>query len=464
MTTSNDACTVLLVEDEADQRQLVASIMEQAGFTVIATDSVEAAILALKEHTVDVIFSDWKLGNLTGIDLLNHVSRYHRPNRPELGFIIATAYGSINHAVEAIQAGADDYLAKPFQRQALLLTLEKVRKAALLKRQNKHLSAQLSEQRQLVNLIGQSPGMQRVYDRIQRVAQTDVTVLINGESGTGKELAARALHQLSPRADKPFIAINCGAIPESLAEAELFGAEKGAFTGANGLKIGKFEAADGGTVFLDEIGELPLTLQTRLLRLLQENCVTRLGAHTEIPLDIRVIAATHRNLPEQVETSEFREDLFYRLNVVPLTMPALRERSEDIPALVQHFLASYGKRHQCMADNGEPPTLSRSQLKTLMDYHWPGNVRELANTIERFVLLGDDESLTASLRAAPASREADPLSFTLPADGVNWEQFERHCLADALSQCDGNKTKAARFLQLPYKAFLYRLEKYGLKG
>ena len=263
---------------------------------------------------------------------------YVRRNQPAIGFAIATAYGTISHAVEAMNAGADDYLAKPFQRQELLLCIDKIFKAKQLRAQNQQLTDALSEQQQLVDLVGSAPCMQKVYERINRVSNTDATVLITGESGTGKELAARALHQLSRRQQHGFIAVNCGAIPESLAEAELFGALKGAYTGANQDKIGKLEAAQNGTLFLDEIGELPLPLQAKMLRFLQESTVTPLGSNEERKLDVRVIAATHRNLGQMVNDGEFREDLFYRLNIVPIDMPPLRERKEDIGRLIEFFV------------------------------------------------------------------------------------------------------------------------------
>jgi two-component system NtrC family response regulator len=299
--------------------------------------------------------------------------------------------------------------------------------------------------------------MQQLFQRIQRISGTDVTVLISGESGTGKELAARALHQLSPRRPGPFIALNCGAIPESLAEAELFGAEKGAFTGAHAAKAGKFEAAEGGTLFLDEIAELPLSLQAKLLRLLQQGTVTRLGSHQEIKLNVRIIAASHQDLAVAVREGRFREDLFYRLNVVPLHMPALRERSEDIPRLLEHFLQQHQQRYQQQA-----PVLSKQALKQLLGYRWPGNVRELANRIERYVLLQDEQELLAGLQADTG--QAPTSGFILPPEGLAFETLEKSCLQQALQRCDGNKAQAARLLQLPYKAFLYRLEKFGLTG
>lgn len=450
----SDKINILLVEDDPQQQQLIEGILRSEDHKVSACSSVEEAILALKKHAFDVVFSDWKLGELSGMDLLNYVRR----NQPVLGFAIATAYGTISHAVEAMNGGADDYLAKPFQRQELMLCIDKIYKAKQLRAQNVHLTQALSEQQQLVDLVGNAPCMQKVYDRINRVSNTDATVLVTGESGTGKELAARALHKLSRRNQQAFVAVNCGAIPESLAEAELFGAMKGAYTGANQDKIGKLESAQDGTLFLDEIGELPLPLQAKLLRFLQESTVTPLGSHEERKLDVRVIAATHRDLAAMVKESEFREDLFYRLNIVPIEMPPLRERQEDIGRLIEFFIQKNSQRYQVVKPSIKPATLKR-----LMAYPWPGNVRELSNRIERFVLLQDEEELLpddATLTAAPLASSAG--AFSLPEQGLDWEAFEKGCLDQALSRNSGNRTKAAQFLNMSYKAFLYRLEKYGL--
>ncbi|GAB5382504.1 MAG: sigma-54 dependent transcriptional regulator [Aliiglaciecola sp.] len=441
---------ILLVEDDLRQQQLINDILCTEGFDVITAASVEEAVLAVKVNQFDAVFSDWKLGELSGIELLNYVRR----NQPELGFAIATAYGTINHAVEAMNAGADDYLAKPFQRQELLLCVEKILKATRLRSQNKQLNEALGEQQQLVELVGNAPCMQKVYDRIKRVSNTDATVLVTGESGTGKELAARALHKLSSRQNNAFVAVNCGAIPESLAEAELFGARKGAYTGANEDKIGKLESAHHGTLFLDEIGELPLSLQAKLLRFLQEGSVTPLGSSQDIELDVRVIAATHRNLAQMVSDGTFREDLFYRLNIVPIEMPALRERQEDIGPLISFFLHKSSHRYKI-----EQPKVSREAMKALLNHTWPGNVRELANRIERFVLLGDEKELVEQPESISFAKSD---TFQLPDEGLDWEAFERDCLDQALARHHGNRTKAAKFLNLSYKAFLYRLDKHGL--
>ncbi|MCG7533223.1 sigma-54 dependent transcriptional regulator [Psychrobium sp. MM17-31] len=439
---------LLIVEDDEQQRNIIETIVDNGNFQVTSSASVEEAILILKSQPIDVIFSDWKLGNLSGIDLLNFI----RKNYPHIGFSIATAYGTIAHAVEAMEAGADDYLAKPFQRQALLLSVDKAVKAMQLRSENSQLNEALVEQNNLAGIIGNAPCMAKVYERLKRVSHTNATVLINGESGTGKELAARALHELSNRSGK-FIAINCGAIPESLAEAELFGAIKGAYTGADSDKEGKIQAADKGTLFLDEIGELPLTLQAKLLRFLQEGTVVPVGSHSESKPDVRVVVATHRNLMEMAEQGEFREDLYYRLNVVPLVMPPLRERREDIPKLINHFLDKFAKQY-----HSPLPELDKNVLKQLLDFHWPGNVRELSNRVERYILLDDVNELINGMNQSSVEQH----SFTLPSSGINWEEFEKQCLQDALRQNNGNKTKAAKFLQLGYKAFLYRLEKHSI--
>lgn len=448
----NDTISLLVVEDDPQQRQLIQGILQSEDYQVSVAGNVEEAILTLKKQTFDCVFSDWKLGELSGLDLLNYVRR----NQPELGFAIATAYGTIANAVKAVDAGADDYLAKPFQRQELLLCIDKIIKAKQLRSQNQQLTQALSEQQQLVDLVGNAPCMQKVYERIKRVSNTDAMVLITGESGTGKELAARALHQLSGRKQQAFVAVNCGAIPESLAEAELFGALKGSFTGATQDKMGKLQSANKGTLFLDEIGELPLALQAKLLRFLQEGTVTPLGSHQEIQLDVRVIAATHRDLTQMVAEGSFREDLFYRLNIVPLVMPPLRERQEDIPRLIEFFLAKSCQRYQIAK-----PELLKSTLKQLMDYAWPGNVRELSNRIERFVLLADEQELLTDITAHTLAADSNHL-FNLPESGLDWENFEKQCLAQALERHQGNRTKAAQFLNMSYKAFLYRLDKHEL--
>jgi len=443
---------ILLVEDDQAQNTLISAMLSAANYLVYSAFSVEDAIITLKSHAdIELIFTDWKLGNLSGMDLIKYV----RAQQKHIGIVVATAYGSIEHAVEAIELGADDYLSKPFQRQELLLALAKANKANQLRLANQQLSSQISEQNQLVDIIGHAPCMQKVFQRIERVSATSATVLISGESGTGKELAARALHQLSNRSKHPFIAINCGAIPENLAESELFGALKGAYTGATQDKLGKFAAANKGTIFLDEVAELSLNVQTKLLRLLQEGVVTPVGDTKEHNIDVRVLAASHKNLQQMVQDGLFREDLYYRLNVVPLHMPPLRERQEDIPRLIEHFLKRFSKQYGI-----EAPQLSSTLLKHLLNFNWPGNVRQLSNTLEQFVLLQDENELKENLSNTASTTQNNGL-FTLPSEGLNWDEFEKDCLQQALNREGGNKTQAAKLLGISYKQFLYRLEKHG---
>jgi two-component system NtrC family response regulator len=454
MSTVSREARLLVVEDEADQRHLVAGILRGAGYTVAEAASAEAGLQAVRATPVDLVLSDWKLPGMDGLELLAQLRQEH----PAVAFVMVTAYGTIARAVEAIRTGADDYLTKPFERQALLLAVERTLKKRRLEDENRRLTAELAERDRLVDLVGQAASMQSVYRRMEKLAGTRATVLITGESGTGKELAARALHQLSPRADGPFIAVNCAAIPETLMESELYGAEKGAYTGADKSRAGRFEAADGGTLFLDEVGELPLTVQPKLLRALQEGKVVRVGGNREMAVDVRIVAATNRDLAEEVREGRFREDLFYRLNVVPIPMPPLRERREDIPRLVQHFAERTARRHGVPTTTFPPAVLRR-----LMDAPWPGNVRELANVVERLMLLAEgDHVRLEDLPPTEAERGSGGGLFRLPPEGLSWEAHERDCLAQALELAQGNRARAARLLDLPYKAFLYRLEKYAL--
>ncbi|MFZ5841280.1 MAG: sigma-54-dependent transcriptional regulator [Pseudomonadota bacterium] len=444
---------LLLLEDDDDQRLLLESLIADAGYQVHACARVPDALAAMAERQFDLVLSDWKVADGDGLKLLAHI----RAHCPDTAFILMTAYGNLSHAISTIRAGADDYLIKPFDKSQLIYTLARVSTVQQLQQENRSLREAINHRDQLVDLIGRAEPMQQVFRRVQKIAPTKATVLLYGESGTGKELAARALHQLSDRAGGPFVALNCAALPETLFEAELFGAEKGAYTGADKLKIGRIEAAAGGSLFLDEIGELPLGLQAKLLRVLQEGSYQRLGNPRELAADVRIVAATNRDLQQEVDAGRFRADLYYRLNVVPIRLPPLRERREDIPLLVQHFVQQACRRHG-LPTIGVHPEL----MKRLCARHWTGNVRELAHTLERLVLLAEGELLT------PADLENEPTgtavktAFVLPEDGLNWESHERECLQQALQRCQFNRTQAARLLGLPYKAFLYRLEKFNL--
>jgi len=445
---------VLVVEDESDQRLVVESIISDAGYSVRSVASAEEALALLSDTPVELLYSDWQLPGMDGLALMQKA----RSVQPGLAFILATGHGSIEHAVKAMHAGADDYLSKPFTKHTLLFTLNKVSKTRQILAENKSLKQALGMQERLLDMIGKSNPMQTLFRRVEKLASTKATVLITGESGTGKELAARALHQLSERSEKPFIAINCAAIPESLAEAEFFGAKKGAYTGAHSNSKGKFLAADGGTIFLDEIGELDLALQAKLLRLLQEGTLTPLGGTEEIQVNVRVIAATNRDLEEEVKAGQFREDLFFRLNVVPIVMPPLRERQEDIPLLAQHFLRRASQLHGL-----DEPKLSADALSSLETHYWSGNVRELSNVMERLVLLADGDIISVDdLNLSRKESAQSSYQYTLPKEGISLQQLERDCLVQAMQITNNNRTEAAKLLDLPYKAFLYRLEKYGI--
>ncbi len=447
---------ILVVEDEADQLELVSALLVGAGYLVRGCLSAEAASAELARAPVDLVLSDWKLPGRDGLSLLAEV----KERDPETAVVMVTAYGTIAHAVEAVRAGADDYLPKPFERQALLLALERALRARRLAAENRRLVEEVADRDRLVDLLGRAPAMQKLFRQVERLAATDATILLTGESGTGKELVARALHALSRRRTAPFVAVNCAAVPENLLESEFFGVEKGAFTGADRMRPGRFEQAHEGTLFLDEVGELPLPLQPKLLRALQEGRVQRLGGHHEVPAAPRLIAATNRDLAADAAAGRFRQDLFYRLNVVPLALPPLRERREDVPLLARHFAERAARRHGIPVA-ALPPTV----MRRLLEHAWPGNARELANVVERLVLLAEEGRIRAEdLPPELAGRPPGDGGFRLPPTGLAWEEHEKDCLRQALDLAQGNRARAARLLDLPYKAFLYRLEKFGLDG
>ena len=449
--------SVLLVEDEAPQRQLISEILGREGFAVVETGTVEEALSAIEDQVPDLILCDWRMPGRDGGELLDEI----RERALGCAFIIMTAYGSIAHAVDAIQRGADDYLGKPFEREALLLAVRRVLRTRRLERENRQLREVIREGDRFGELIGRSEPMLRLYRTIEKVAATDVTVLVVGESGTGKELVARTLHRTSRRAERPFVAVNCAAIPETLIESELFGHEKGSFTGAHKRREGRFEEADGGTLFLDEIASMPLPLQATLLRVLQERRFTRVGGTGEVECDLRVVAASNRDLPAMVDDGSFRQDLYYRLNVVPIELPPLRDRFGDIPLLARAFLELASARHGI-----EVGPLTPALLRPLMAHGWPGNVRELANVVERLVLLAEDGRIsTEDLPPEIVGALEDPeCPFLLPAEGVSWERVEAGLLRQALDRAQGNRAAAARLLGLGYKAFLYRLRKHQMGG
>jgi len=372
--------------------------------------------------------------------------------------IILTAFGTIERAVEAMKAGAFHYISKPFNRDELKLTIRKALELKALERENVVLRQALKSRNELDSIVADSPGMQQIAEMIRRVAPTETTVLILGESGTGKELVARAIHGLSPRARGPFVAVNCTAIPEALLESELFGHVKGAFTGAIRDRVGKFEAADGGTILLDEIGEMRPDLQVKILRCLEERTLERVGDNRPIRVDVRVLAATNKDLAKAIQTGEFREDLYYRLNVVPLAIPPLRERREDIRALTQHFLKTLGASPRL--------TIAPDAFRALETYDWPGNVRELENAVERALIFhrGDVialNDLPESIRA-PRAREVSSLPVSLPEAGLSLEGVEKELIVRALQKHDWNQSRAARYLGITRHTLLYRMDKHGI--
>ena len=450
------AARILVVEDEADQRELVAGILARDGHNVRQAGSVDEALTKMMTELPDIVLCDWRMPERDGGELLKELAERQLPS----SVVVMTAYGSIAHAVEAVRLGAADYLAKPFERDALRLAVERVQRTRQLEAENRRLRVAATRQEaRFGEIIGKAPNMQRLYRTVEKVAVSDATVLVVGESGTGKELVARTLHRTSARASGPFVAVNCAAIPESLIESELFGHEKGTFTGAHRRREGRFEEADGGTLFLDEIASMPVPLQASLLRVLQERSFTRLGGSGEVSCDVRVVAASNRDLPAMVAQGRFREDLYYRLNVVRLELPPLRERREDIPLLAKALLDRAAATHAV-----EVAPIPPDVLRLLLEYSWPGNVRELANAVERLVLLAED----GKVRAADlpdevlAGSRTKPSTFALPAEGLDWESMERDLLRQALERADGNRAAAARLLGLAYKAFLYRLEKHEL--
>ncbi len=445
---------VLIVEDEDNLRRVLELQLQSAGFDV---DKAASAIDGLKlADRADLILTDLRLPGMDGMQLLSHI---HATN-PRTPVIVMTAFGTIENAVEAMKAGAVDFLPKPFSIDHLMAVVQKALELIKLRDENRQLREELGHRYQFDNIIGRSPAMQEIFGTIERVAPTRATVLLCGESGVGKDLIARALHYHSPRRDRPFVKINCTAIPENLMESELFGYEKGAFTGAVASKPGKFEQADTGTVFLDEIGDVPPSIQVKLLRILQEREFERLGSNRTRQIDVRVLAATNVDLRAALEQGRFREDLYYRLNVMPLNIPPLRERKEDIPHLAAHFL----KKHA--PEMGHPDiTIGESAIEKLMGYHWPGNVRELENVVERSLVLAVGSTLEAAdirMDVSPALRAGQTESF-LP-DGMTLDEHEQALIREALRRAGGNKSQAARLLGLTRNALRYRLTQMGIES
>ncbi|MBW2148954.1 MAG: sigma-54-dependent Fis family transcriptional regulator [Deltaproteobacteria bacterium] len=456
-----DAVRVLVIEDDDQVRQLFNEFLELQGFEVQWASDGREGICLLRKHSFDIVLTDLKLPEFSGLDVIKEIRNL---NAPSIGIVI-TGYGAIDTAVQAMKLGAFDYITKPVELDRLKIIL----KGAINHLHSQTLSRarhsfpQMKTRRRSASLIGKSKSMKSVFKMIEKIAPTDSTVLIIGESGTGKELVAKSIHSNSDRKNQPFVPVNCGAIPESLLESELFGHEKGAFTGAVKARTGRFEKAHRGTIFLDEVGDMSPLLQTKLLRVLQEREFERIGGTKSIRVDIRIIAATHRNLEEEIQKGNFREDLYYRLNVIPIIIPPLRERKSDIPLLIQHFLQRFNG-----ASSRKIKGISNEALKILVEYHWPGNVRELENLIERFVILADESEISkkdlpekmlhhareGTTKKRPSKTEID-LNTTV-------SQFERELIMQALNKTHWVKNRAAGLLHLKRTTLVEKMKRNNI--
>lgn len=448
---------ILIVDDELSMREFLTILLEREGYRVEQADTAEAALSLLLDEEFDLVISDICMPGLSGLVLLEKIKQMN----PDTAVLMITAFSTAEQAVEAMKLGAYDYLAKPFKVEEIKVLVRNALEKRTLQQENVRLRQEVRKNHDFSGLIGTSSIMQNVYSLITKVAASTANVLIMGESGTGKELAARAIHDNSQRRDKQFVAVNCGAIPDNLMESELFGHKKGAFTGAVNDRAGLFEQADGGTLFLDEVGEVPLQLQAKLLRVLQERELRRVGANDDRKVDVRIVAASNRNLEDQVKEGTFREDLFYRLNVVELRMPALRERPEDIPLLVQHFFT------KILQQPWTEQSSTQEAMKALAGYHYPGNVRELENIVERCLIIGDRKITLESLPQQVLNCGSDaPATMELAPEGMNLEAYldcvEKNFLQQALARSGGVKKKAAELLGLTFRSFRYRLAKFGM--
>ena len=453
---SRSAPKILLVDDNESQRRVGEFWLKEEKYDVTTAGNAEEALRLAGQFRFDLVISDIKMPGLSGIELLARL----REETPGVPVILVTAYGTVNDAVTAMKYGAFDYVLKPLTSEAFKIAVTKALEHAQLVSENQYLRAFAEKTSKFETLIGHSKKMVELFEMAAQVAQRDSTVLITGESGTGKELLAKAIHLNSPRRRGPFVVVNCGAIPESLIESELFGHKRGSFTGAIADKVGKFEAANGGSVFVDEVSELKPGLQVRLLRVIQEREVDKIGETRTIKVDVRIIAATNRNLSNMIEDGSFRDDLYYRLSVVKIQVPPLRDRREDIPLLVEHFLRRFSDRYELPARN-----FHQQALEMLESYNWPGNVRELENVIESAVVMSKKEELTGedlpeNIRGQ--DRRIAKIYLDIPDSGISLEEVEKELLLKALEKAEWNQSKAARYLDITRKTLLYRMEKYGL--
>ncbi len=450
---------ILVVDDEPSMQEFLQIFFRREGYDVVAAGDVDTALVAIENDEFDVVITDMQMPERSGLDLLRAVNE----TSPETVVIVITAFASTDSAIAAMKEGAYDYITKPFKVDEIRVTVEKALEKKLLAHENRRLRSELRGRVRDRSIIGNSVPMQRIFELVGQVADTKTNVLIGGESGTGKELIARAIHDQSERASRPFVAVNCGAIPENLLESELFGHVKGAFTGAVHAKEGLFETADGGTLFLDEVGELTLPLQVKLLRAIQEKTIRRVGGTSDTSIDVRIISATNKDLRAEAAEGRFREDLYYRLNVIQIELPPLRDRVDDIPLLVNHFV------HKYSSELGKPiHGVDDEAMQSLLRYGFPGNVRELENLIERAVALSRDGEIAADSLPATIGQEPErQVPTRIPADGVNLEDlvndYERTLLSEALQSAGGVKKRAAQLLGISFRSFRYRLEKLGLE-
>ena len=453
---------ILVVDDEESIREFLEIMLRKEGYEITLAEDGQKAKELLQKKSFDMIISDLQMPNMTGIELLKYV----RQDFPEVLFMMITAFGTTETAVEAMKMGAYDYLTKPFKIDEVRINISNALRSKNLEFENKSLKKELGKEYSFQNIIGNSPAMHYVFDLIKRVSQAPTNILVTGESGTGKEVIAKAIHYNGPLKDRPFVTINCGAIPENLMESEMFGHKKGSFTGAIADKLGLFEVADGGTLFLDEVGELPLSIQVKLLRSLQERVIRRVGATDDIKVDVRIIAATNRHLEEMVQKGTFRQDLYYRLNVIHIKTPSLRERKEDIPILAHHFLKKYNdKLHKNIS------SISTEAMENLKKYDYPGNVRELENMIERTVALEAGatvlpESLPPLVNTSSGRKLASSNEIEVTDDGVDLDkiigQIEKELIIKAIHQANGIKKRASKLLNITFRSMRYRIEKYNL--
>ncbi len=451
--------SILIVDDDNSVRRVLHMQLAEAGYTVVLAASGSEAHRLIVERPPKLVITDLRMPDMDGIELLSRIKQ----DEVQTTVIMITAFGSIDTAVQAMRLGAYDYITKPIDYEALLLAVHRAMERQELIDEVRNLRSALDRRYGFEHIIGRSKSLLRVLEMASRVAEHDSTVLINGETGTGKELLARAIHHNSRRRNQPFVTVNCAAIPRDLVEAELFGYARGAFTGAVANKPGRIETADGGTLFLDEIGELPLESQVKLLRLIQHGEIERVGATGAKTINVRIVAATNRNLSAMVEDGTFREDLFYRLAVVPLYLPPLRERKQDIPELVEHLFRSAKERHGM-----ENVRMASNLASRFMNYRWPGNIRQLENVVERMLVLSNgvqitEDDLPDELRELPGAQQKSTLLLELPEEGISLEAVERELLLRALEKFEGNQSQAARYLDISRRTLIYRMEKYGLR-